>query len=145
MITERTDTIRKSSFAEFLREQDFDSITYTRDQLAALIASVESDALLDAARCVWDELRETVAVYWLDLNMWDKQADAGTKGALKRADRRTTRLRARLDAYDDAFYALGCRMDIESDWTDGTVARVGLYREDADGRSFVVGSIARNA
>ena len=110
--------------AEYIRNTaEFESITYTRDELANTFDAIEKGALLDAADTLWEGLKMSVEAYWEAVERIMDETDS--KYARVR-DRKTERLSIRLHTYEEAFEALGCELHVTYDWCPKVVYKVTL-------------------
>lgn len=134
----KTEKQTKSHTAEFIRNERWDEITYTREQLAKMVEAIEDDAMMEAAKRVWDKVKDKVVGYWHRMRglRYMRTLDRDTD---KEARRQTKQVERHLEAYDIALGAMGCELTVTRDWLDGQVIRVTLTRDNC-----VMGCIADN-
>ncbi len=113
--------------AEYIRSQKFESITYTREELANTFDAIEDGALQGAAEKLWEALKGSVEAYWEGIDLIMDETDS--KYA-KMRDRKTERLGIRLHTYEEAFEVLGCELKVTYDWCPKVVYQVTLTKDN---------------
>ena len=115
----------KSHTAEHIRNASWESITYTREELASTIEAIEDGAVRDAAELIWEAVKGEMEKHWAKVDTIRGLYD-GEKAA-KRANKAMAR---RLDAFKVAFAAMGCDLKVTVDWYDDSIFQVSLYRDN---------------
>lgn len=120
-------TTTKSSTAEHIRNASWESITYTREELAKTVEAIEDDAVKDAASRLWESVKGEMEQHWEKVKELRGYNVAQGEKAAKRADKAMAR---RLDAFKVAFRAMGCELDVTIDWYDGSIFQLALSRDN---------------
>ncbi|MBQ9005558.1 MAG: hypothetical protein IJ092_04195 [Atopobiaceae bacterium] len=120
-------TTSKSSTAEHIRSASWESITYTREELAKTVEDIEDDAVKDAASRLWESVKGEMEQHWEKVKELRGYGVAQGEKAAKRADKAMVR---RLDAFKVAFRAMDCELDVTIDWYDGSIFQLGLSRDN---------------
>lgn len=110
--------------AEYIRKTaEFESITYTRDELANTFDAIETGALLDAADRLWESVKKSVETYWDSVALTLDETDPMYE---RMRDRKNAILSSKLNAYGRAFEALGCELHVTYDWCPTVICKVTL-------------------
>ena len=113
----------KSNTAEYIRNASWESISYTREELAKTVEAIEADAVKDAASRLWESVKGEMEQHWEKVKELRGYNVAQGEKAAKRADKAMVR---RLDAFKVAFAAMGCELDVTIDWYDGSIFQLAL-------------------
>lgn len=118
----------KSHTAEHVRNDSWDTITYTREELAQTIENIERDAVHEAAELLWESVKDEMEKHWNRVSELRGYGVQQGEKAARRADKAMSR---RLDAFKVAFDAMGCELDVTLDWYDESIFQVALSRDHA--------------